>query len=330
MDHESSEKAMPQASEDEIGLSASSLAALAEFALDLGIDCGGPGGGPGDVRKAVQTHFDEVGGGKEDSFTFVFGDDVELELRGWRQDLGQTLSSTGLTLWAGAELLADFLWAHREPLGLTGHASVVELGAGLGLDGLLCAALGEGTVLLTDGDENALELLRDNADANGEAVGGCQVRCARLRWGEDEDLDGALGMLDSLDLVVAADVVYQEEAVLPLVATVRALLEAGSVSDGAPGWRRQLGPMFLLSFTRRGVPIDRLLDAAAGAGLQHRIVCQCAGSGGGAPVDEAGATGEEGERERAAREGSALLHLVPGDFPCGRCCTEPIFAFWKA
>lgn len=38
---------------------------------------------------------------------------VSISLRGIHPELGQTLASTGLTVWRGAEEVARFMWEHR-------------------------------------------------------------------------------------------------------------------------------------------------------------------------------------------------------------------------
>jgi hypothetical protein len=55
-----------------------------------------------------------------DTFDFTWqrtdGDDndaIAIRLEGYKAELGQTLSSTGLTLWRASELLANFLVQHE-------------------------------------------------------------------------------------------------------------------------------------------------------------------------------------------------------------------------
>jgi hypothetical protein len=38
--------------------------------------------------------------------------DIQLQLRGHKQELGQTLNSTGLTLWRASNILCDFMLQH--------------------------------------------------------------------------------------------------------------------------------------------------------------------------------------------------------------------------
>lgn len=83
---------------------------------------------------------------------------------------------------------------------------------------------------------------------------GCAVTTRRLLWGEHAEL--LREFPDTFDLVLAADVIYEEAAVAPLIATVAAALR-----KDAPD------AVFLLSFARRNVSVEKVLAAAAAAGL---------------------------------------------------------------
>jgi predicted nicotinamide N-methyase len=76
---------------------------------------------------------------------------------------------------------------------------VLELGCGLGLPAL-AAALRGAEVLATDWAEEAIELLRQNAERNGVLL-----RVARVRWSEPEPLLRAAPW----DLVLGADLLYE-------------------------------------------------------------------------------------------------------------------------
>jgi len=97
-------------------------------------------------------------------------------------------------LWPSGLALARHL-ASRELHGLR----VVELGCGLGLPALT-AALRGADVLATDWAEDAIELLRRNAERNGVLL-----RVARMRWSEPEPLLRAAPW----DLVLGADLLYE-------------------------------------------------------------------------------------------------------------------------
>ena len=97
-------------------------------------------------------------------------------------------------LWPSGLALAQHV-AARELRGLR----VVELGCGLGLPSL-AAALRGADVLATDWAEDAIDLLRGNAQRNGVLL-----RVARVRWSEPEPLLRAAPW----DLVLGADLLYE-------------------------------------------------------------------------------------------------------------------------
>ena len=99
-------------------------------------------------------------------------------------------------LWPAGLALAQALPPSMQGL------SVVELGCGLGVPSLVAAGRGA-RVTATDWAQDAIELLRENADRNGLAV---DAHCRDWR-----ELEG------SFDLVLAADLLYEQRYVAPLV-----------------------------------------------------------------------------------------------------------------
>jgi predicted nicotinamide N-methyase len=97
-------------------------------------------------------------------------------------------------LWPSGLALAR----HVASLELSG-LRVLELGCGLGLPSLAAAARGA-EVLATDWAEDAIALLRQNAERNGVFV-----RVAQVRWSEPEPLLRAAPW----DLLLGADLLYE-------------------------------------------------------------------------------------------------------------------------
>eukprot|EP00607_Mallomonas_marina_P004459 CAMPEP_0182437132 /NCGR_PEP_ID=MMETSP1167-20130531/84833_1 /TAXON_ID=2988 /ORGANISM="Mallomonas Sp, Strain CCMP3275" /LENGTH=248 /DNA_ID=CAMNT_0024629931 /DNA_START=130 /DNA_END=873 /DNA_ORIENTATION=- len=227
--------------EDE-GLSAETLQALKEFTLDLGMQCAEEE----DILASVRDHFNIQD--KEEIFNMEYTSEdgcrvVKYSCRGLKKELGQTLSSTGLTVWRACEHMCEYIFAHPEYIQ---NKSVCELGAGLGLLSILMDKMEVcNRIVATDGDDDTIELLLENVEENS-----CQIDVSKLWWGLHE---GFLEMHERFDVVVAADVVYEEEQIVPLLETVMAIM----IDSGE----------FLLSFARRNVPIDRVLHTARAFGL---------------------------------------------------------------
>jgi predicted nicotinamide N-methyase len=97
-------------------------------------------------------------------------------------------------LWPSGLALAQHV-TRLEPAGVR----VLELGCGLALPAL-AAALRGADVLATDWAEDAIELVRRNAERNGVSI-----RAAKVRWSDPEPLLRAAPW----DLVLGADLLYE-------------------------------------------------------------------------------------------------------------------------
>jgi len=207
----------------------------------------------------------EVDGGEE------VAEEIAITLEGIKAENGQLLNSTGLTLWKASSLLCDFLCAN--PLLVRGRR-VVELGAGLGLCGILAHRLGAVGTVMTDGDTDALENMRKNVDfnlrqvgvvADGAASSADLLPCAQLRWGRhveafkkrwtEDTADGGDEGCDGFDVIMGSDIIYAEDILEPLFDTVMELLSSSPKS------------IFLLAYARRNVKIDLVFECSERHGL---------------------------------------------------------------
>lgn len=242
--------------EEQLVLSGAALAALQEFAIERGIAVEDESS---DVRLDIQKALDIEP--KEDSFEFKFGkngdeEDAEITIRlnGLRRDIGQTLQSTGLTLWRAGDFLSEYMYQDR---GRFAGKSIIELGSGLGLIGILASYLTDKKVVITDGDDDTIDLLVANCKLNGV---GDRVECRKLLWGVDLHQ-----IEDKFDVVLGADIIYEQEHVVSLFETAKYLLKPGRRSVGNGG---KAMSEFLLAYTKRNVSIDYVLDTAKGFGFE--------------------------------------------------------------
>lgn len=248
-------------------LSPEALAALKDLAAARGI-----GGGVGEesddeesevdvneLMSNVRGHFEmEKIGSKEEVTEHTFGE-VTFSVRGVKQELGKTLDSTGLTIWRAAENLCNWMVENR---GYFVDKTVCELGAGLGLVSILLAKLdiAKEPIICTDGDEVSINLLEDNIERND-----CESKVIgkKLFWGEGHD--EFLEEHPMIDVIIAADVVYEEYHLEAILSTVLAIFKSREVDDAA-------SVKFILSYARRHVALDTILDRFAKNGLQSEIV----------------------------------------------------------
>ncbi|CEG41281.1 Predicted methyltransferase [Plasmopara halstedii] len=239
-----------ESDEEQLSLSDAALIALQQFALEQGIAVDNESS---DVRLDIQKALDIEP--KEDSFEFKFGksktrEDAEIIIRlnGLRRDIGQTLQSTGLTLWRAGDFLSDYMYQNRDQFA---GKSIIELGSGLGLIGILASYLTDKKVVITDGDDKTIELLLANCKLNGVEN---RVQCRKLLW--DVDLEQ---ISDKFDIVVGADIIYEQEHVVSLFKTANYLLKRGRCSENLES---KVTSEFLLAYTKRNVSIDYVLDVA--------------------------------------------------------------------
>jgi len=198
---------------------------------------------------------------------------------------------TGCRVWSCARLLAEWL-ARRSGGGdedgagpIVRGRDVLELGAGTGAVGLVCAALGASSVTMTDRDEATLSLMHTNARINGhyDASSSCEVCVQGLDWGDPATyIQGA-----SYGLVVAADVLYLPEHCAALPDAVAAHL--------APG-----GQIVVACGLRRAGLLDALVSALRSVGLDPSVDGETLG------LDTKG--GDERNRRAAAVTASEHVH----------------------
>lgn len=139
-----------------------------------------------------------------------------------RQDLSganvaQGRDATARWVWDAAAPMATWMCEH--PHRVAGK-TVVELGAGPGMPGIVAARLGARRVTLTD-LPSELALPRLNARENGVEAA---VDVAPCTWGDAE----AIAALGTFDVVVCSDVLYghRAEVAAQLARTARALCHA--------------------------------------------------------------------------------------------------------
>ena len=196
---------------------------------------------------------------------------IHCTLRHTNPDVTQ--HSTGLALWTGSRFMAEFLVAGTNP-SLVQNKRVLELGAGLGLCGIVAHKLGASEVCLTDGDANVLKNLRYNVKANVTANDDDEcstVTCPQLIWDHniEQFLDSQQQKQKGIDgrryydLIMAADVAYMSKSIEPLLKTVHLCLEPSSDGRGNAD-----GGVFLYvykSYTQDKV--ERFLDIAKRIGF---------------------------------------------------------------
>jgi ETFB lysine methyltransferase len=117
-------------------------------------------------------------------------------------------------IWPAARMLAKFIYRSAWPAGIT----ALEIGCGLGLPGVV--ALSKGIqVIFSDYDGTAIRFAARNAEINGFA----DFRTLQMDWRHPpHDLH--------VPLIIAADLIYEQRNVTPVVQLMRKLLQPDGVA----------------------------------------------------------------------------------------------------
>ena len=128
---------------------------------------------------------------------------------------------SGQKLWCGSLAVCEYLLAHQD---YCVDKYFIELGAGTGVAGMICAKLGAGHVCLTDHDQRSLDHMHTDCADNKIA----NTSVARFDWYSPDFglFDATMAALKGEVQVrlVAGDVIYKSLLIEPFFAVVRELL----------------------------------------------------------------------------------------------------------
>ncbi|KAF7201853.1 protein N-lysine methyltransferase METTL21D [Nothobranchius furzeri] len=131
------------------------------------------------------------------------------------------IGDVGCVVWDAAIVLAKYLETKQfyEPtsgVNVWSGKTVVELGAGTGVVGLMAATLGA-QVKVTD-LEDLLPLLKVNIQENQALISSGSITAKVLKWGEDIS-----EFLPPPHYILMADCIYYEQSIVPLVESLKLL-----------------------------------------------------------------------------------------------------------
>jgi predicted nicotinamide N-methyase len=150
------------------------------------------------------------------------------------------------------------------------NTRVIELGAGLGLPGLVARALGASCVCLTD-LPNQLPLLQSNLDLN--PVSDCASSLCALPWGLSLPPS-----FPSFDVVLAADVAFDPCSLEPLTTTLTSMLASATLLLLAEEFRwRDVHEWYLESLNSLGCDLHETILPSLDPCTVH--VYRCASNG---------------------------------------------------
>ena len=168
-------------------------------------------------------------------------------------------NSSGMSIWRGAEVLCEYLQDHSK---LIKDKTVLELGSGVGLCGIIVHKLGARRVLVTDGDIDVLNNLRENVQINCPTSNNDNnsVSCPQLIWGKN--LNEFKKLYGTSQVIIATDVMYITASIHPLFQTVRELL-ATNENDKEEAQDDDGGGVFIcVNLNDWQAPMETVLDIA--------------------------------------------------------------------
>ncbi|XP_057753880.1 uncharacterized protein LOC130973401 [Arachis stenosperma] len=157
---------------------------------------------------------------------FTFGSqDIQLFCL---QSASTDFDLTGQLVWPGAMLLNDYLSKNVEMLQ---GCTAIELGSGVGITGILCSRFCH-KVVMTDHNEEVLKILNKNIElhscSDNTSPSSRGLFASKLEWGNSDQINDILqNHPGGFDLVLGADICFQQSSVPMLFNTVEQLLWAG-------------------------------------------------------------------------------------------------------
>lgn len=137
-----------------------------------------------------------------------------------------SMGTTGLSVWQASCDLANLF----RLIPSDQYKRVVELGAGCGVSGIGIAKMNDCRVVLTDYDDNVLDLLKENAVKNElmkeESSPNDQAKIRCLDWCDFDFTEWK----EPADLIIAADVVYDTALLASLCNVLRLLLRSSKAA----------------------------------------------------------------------------------------------------
>jgi predicted nicotinamide N-methyase len=103
------------------------------------------------------------------------------------------------------------------------NKKVLEIGAGAGICGIVCATLNIDKITITDRDPGCLMLIEKNIAENSEKLNKDKIQIKSFDWGSKEQLEKFKG---TFDILIGSDIFYSAFMIEPLCNALDFLCEA--------------------------------------------------------------------------------------------------------
>mmetsp|Transcript_48674 Transcript_48674/g.80740 ORF Transcript_48674/g.80740 Transcript_48674/m.80740 type:complete len:273 (-) Transcript_48674:8-826(-) len=203
---------------------------------------------------------------------YDFDPTLKVEKLAIHQDpFGKWSGGIGATVWDSGIVLAKYLEAHSH---LIKQKSVLEIGAGTGLCGMVCAKLKAKAVLFTDKDcalpllnknlfENFLQIAPQQMNQKNKESNDCKQQLLlskELTWGDSKQLTALQTFINThfltfetmFDVIILSDCICWKELHEPLLDTLQAIVAYISKHN-----KKASIPSILMSYEIRNEQCER-------------------------------------------------------------------------
>jgi len=172
-----------------------------------------------------------------DHTTFIFdGKEIKIESLG---DFVQNTHLLGQMVWPNAQILGHWTVLNKD---LFKDKTVLELGAGPGLNGILASVYCK-RVVMTDYHDKVVDLLQRNIQLNSHL--GTDMQAAKLTWGEGVvEFNQQYG---PFDIIIGSGCVHESECIPLLLATAHYLLPVNDTDYNEDDLSKNEGGRLVLS-----------------------------------------------------------------------------------
>lgn len=162
---------------------------------------------------------------------------------------------SGQKLWCGSLVVINYLLQNPE---LVAHSTVLELGAGTGVLGMMCNFLGATSVILTDWDSRSIDHMQQDCERNKIPA---NIVC--YNW-KTPDL-AVLQLPEDVNAkvtIVAGDVMYKRDIISPFMDVVDLVLS-----------KYRNAELLLCHVPRAGVEQAEIVATFTARGFQVECIC---------------------------------------------------------
>ena len=160
-----------------------------------------------------------------------------------------------IKIWEASIVLCE----HLSQIDIKTNARILELGAGIGLSGMMLGAKGH-TVTVTDYNDDALALLRKNKEHNNLKA----VQVKKLDWFHPD-------VSTSYDIIFGSELIYKEQLMDPVLELLKKYLKP----DGTVFIAHDVNRKIMVEFLKRAdtaFKIQSKVKNMKSGGDEHKVV----------------------------------------------------------